>query len=72
MLTTNYRRTEIRCINLPATNETLIIAPRYKRKRVQIFVKGQRLNDIKHSKKLLAQAYHLIQDHYNNYKDIAY
>lgn len=69
---TSYRRTEIRCLNLPVTNETLVIAPRYKQKRVQVFVKGQRANDIQQSKKLRAQAYKLIQNNYNEYMGIAY
>jgi hypothetical protein len=69
---TSYRRTEIRCLNLPVTNETLVIAPRYKQKRVQVFVKGQRANDIVKSKKLLAQAYQFIRNDYNKYMGIAY
>jgi hypothetical protein len=69
---TSYRRTEIRCLNLPATNETLVIAPKFKQKRVQVFVKGQRANDIVKSKKLLAQAYQLIRNDYNKYMGIAY
>lgn len=69
---TSYRRTEIRCLNLPATNETLVIAPKFKQKRVQVFVKGQRANDIVKSKKLLAQAYQFIRNDYNKYMGIAY
>ena len=69
---TSYRRTEIKCLNLPATNETLVIAPKFKQKRVQVFVKGQRANDIVKSKKLLAQAYQFIRNDYNKYMGIAY
>ena len=69
---TSYRRTEIKCLNLPATNETLVIAPKFKNKRVQVFVKGQRANDIVKSKKLLAQAYQFIRNDYNKYMGIAY
>jgi hypothetical protein len=69
---TSYRRTEIKCLNLPATNETLVIAPNFKKKRVQVFVKGQRANDIVKSKKLLAQAYQFIRNDYNKYMGIIY
>ena len=69
---TSYRRTEIKCLNLPATNETLVIATNFKKKRVQVFVTGQRANDIVKSKKLLAQAYQFIRNDYNEYMGIAY
>jgi hypothetical protein len=45
----------------------LVIAPKFKKKRVQVFVKGQRANDIVKSKKLLAQAYQFIRNDYNKY-----
>lgn len=70
VLTTRHGRTEMRCINLPATNETLVIAPKYKGIRVQIMVEGMIAEEITTDKKVRSTAFKQLKSYYNQYKEL--
>lgn len=69
VLTTRHGRTEMRCINLPATNETLVIAPKYKGTRVQIIVGGMVAEEITTDKKARSTAFKQVKSYYDQYKE---
>lgn len=42
---TKFKDTEIRCVNLPNANGTLIIAPQLEGERMSKFIKGKQIAD---------------------------
>lgn len=69
VIRTKYGRTEIKAINLPATNHTLVIAPKYKGTRVDFIVPdGQIAELIVTDKKTRKAMYNTIREEYNTYR----
>lgn len=55
---TKFKNTEIRCVNLPNTNGTLIIAPQLEGERMSKLIKGKQVaNQIVKSKAALSTIY---------------
>ena len=65
---TRHGKVEMRCLNLVATNETLVVAPKYKGERVQIFVEGTIAEQIATDKKLRSKAYKLLKKDYEDFR----
>lgn len=66
---TKHGKTELKCINLPATGDTLVIAPKYKKTRIQYIIVGQQIaEEIVTDKKTRAVAFKNIQENYELYK----
>lgn len=54
VLKTKFKNTEIRCVDMPHTNATLVTAPMLDGERVSIIIKGKQIaNEIVKSKKKL-------------------
>jgi hypothetical protein len=69
VIRTKYGRTEIKAINLPATNHTLVIAPKFKGARVDFIVPdGQIAEKIAADKELRRTMYNTIREEYNLYR----
>lgn len=55
---TKFKNTEIRCVNLPNANGTLVIAPQLEGERMSKFIKGKQVaNQIVKSKAALSSIY---------------
>lgn len=55
---TKFKNTEIRCVDLPNANGTLIIAPQLEGERMSKFIKGKQVaNQIVKSKAALSSIY---------------
>ena len=67
---TKHGKTELRCINMVATGDTLVVAPNYKKTYTYAFIHNQMIAEqIATDKKVRATAYKAIQDSYNENKD---
>ena len=54
VIKTKFKGTEIRCVDMPHTNATLVTAPMLNEERVSIIIKGKQIaNELVKSKKAL-------------------
>lgn len=62
---TKFKNTEIRCVDLPNANGTLIIAPQLEGERVSIIIQGKQIaKEIIKSKKMLKNVFNeLVAEH---------
>ena len=71
VIRTKYRRTEIKALNLTATNGTMIIAPNYKGQRVNFIIRGQRIAaKLTDDKDLRKTIYNQIQEQYEEFRSL--
>jgi hypothetical protein len=62
---TTYRKTEIKCINLVATGDTLVVAPKYKKTYTYIFIYNQMIaENIATDKNVRKEVYNLLKESY--------
>jgi hypothetical protein len=67
---TKYGKTEMRCVNMVATGDTLVVAPNYKNTFTYVILHNQMIAEqIATDKKVRATAYKAIQESYNVNKD---
>lgn len=68
VLKTEFNGTEIRCINMPFTNDTLVVAPSMRGERFSTIIYGKRIADkIVKSDKLLKKVFDRLEREYNSY-----
>ena len=66
---TNFKGTEINCINLPFTNDTLVVAPSIDGRQVSIIISGKQIAEkIVKSKKMLEKVFTEIMDEHNLFR----
>jgi hypothetical protein len=66
---TEFKGTEIRCIDLPFTNDTLVVAPSIEGRQVSIIVSGKQIAEkITKSKKMLEKVFTEIMDEHNLFR----
>lgn len=71
VIRTKYRKTQIKAINLIATNGTMIIAPNYKGERVNFIINGHRIaTNLAKDKSLRKIIYDMIQEQYNEFRSL--
>lgn len=71
VIRTKYRRTEIKALNLTATNGTMIITPNYKGQRVNFIIRGQRIAaKLTDDKDLRKTIYNQIQEQYEEFRSL--
>lgn len=67
---TKYGKTEMRCIDMVATGDTLVVAPNYKKTYTYVILHNQMIAEqIATDKKVRATAYKAIQESYNENKE---
>lgn len=67
---TKYGKTEIKCINMVATGDTLVVAPNYKKTYTYVILYNQMIAEqIATDKKVRATAYKAIQESYKSDKE---
>lgn len=68
---TEFKGTEIRCVNLPFTNDTLVVAPSIEGRQVSIIVSGKQIAEkIVKSKKMLEKVFTEIMDEHNLFRSL--
>lgn len=66
---TNFKGTEINCVNLPFTNDTLVVAPSIEGRQVSIIVREKQIAEkIVKSKKMLEKVFTEIMDEHNLFR----
>jgi hypothetical protein len=71
VLKTNFKGTEIRCLNMPFTNDTLVVAPSMNGERFSIIIYGKQIaENIVKSNKLTKMAYNLLEKEYKKYRSL--
>ena len=64
---TKYGKTELKCINMVATGDTLVIAPNYKKTYTYVFIENKMIaEDIATDKKVRAEIFRVLKNEYNN------
>ena len=67
---TKYGKTEMKCINMVATGDTLVVAPNYKKTYTYVIIENAMIaEEIAKDKNTRAMAYRLIQNSYKENKD---
>lgn len=67
---TKHGKTELRCINMVATGDTLVVAPNYKKTYTYVFICNQMIAEqIATDKKVRANAFKAIQESYKSNKE---
>lgn len=68
---TIFEDTEIRCVDMPHTNTTLVTAPKLEGERVSIIIKGKQIAEqITKSKDMLKEVFHKLVDEQNLYRSL--
>lgn len=71
VLKTNFENTEIRCVDLPNTNGTLVVAPMLEGERVSIIIKGKQIaKEIIKSKDMLTKVFNELVEENNLYRSL--
>ena len=71
VLKTNFKGTEIRCLNMPFTNDTLVVAPSIGGERFSIIIYGKQIAEkIVKSDRLTKKAYNLLEEKYKEYRSL--
>ena len=71
VLKTNFEGTEIRCVDLPNTNGTLVVAPMLEGERVSIIIKGKQIaKEIIKSKDMLTKVFNELVEENNLYRSL--
>lgn len=66
---TEFKGTEIRCVNLPFTNDTLVVAPSIEGRQVSIIISGKQIAEkIVKSKKMLEKVFTEIMDEHDLFR----
>ena len=66
---TEFKGTEICCVDLPFTNDTLVVAPSIEGRQVSIIVSGKQIAEkIVKSKKMLEKVFTEIMDEHNLFR----
>ena len=67
---TKYGKTEMKCVNMVATGDTLVVAPNYKKTYTYVILHNQMIAEqIATDKKVRATAYKAIQESYKSDKE---
>ena len=68
---TNFKDTEIRCVDMPHTNATLVTAPKLEGERVSIIISGKQIAEqITKSKGMLKEVFHKLVAEQNLYRSL--
>lgn len=68
---TNFEGTEIRCLNMPFTNDTLVVAPSMGGERFSFIIYGKQIaEEIVKSNKLLKKAFNRLETEYKLYRSL--
>lgn len=69
VIETRHGRTQMRCLNLPATGDTLVVAPKFKGTRIQFIIVGEQIAEqIAADKETRKAVYKNIKEHYELYR----
>lgn len=69
VIETKHGRTQMRCLNLPATGDTLVVAPKFKGVRIQFIIVGKQIaEEIAADKETRKGIYKNIKEHYELYR----
>lgn len=67
----NFKDTEIRCVDMPHTNATLVTAPKLEGERVSIIINGKQIAEqITKSKDMLKEVFHKLVTEQNLYRSL--
>ena len=67
----NFKDTEIRCVDMPHTNATLVTAPKFDGERVSIIINGKQIAEqITKSKDMLKEVFHKLVAEQNLYRSL--
>ena len=66
-----FKNTEIRCVDMPHTNATLVTAPKLKGERVSIIIRGKQIAEqITKSKDMLKDIFNQLTTEQNLYRTL--
>lgn len=66
-----FKNTEIRCVDMPHTNATLVTAPKLKGERVSIIISGKQIAEqITKSKDMLKEVFNKLTTEQNLYRTL--
>lgn len=69
VIETRHGRTQMRCLNLPATGDTLVVAPNFKKERIQFIIVGKQIAEqIAANKKIRKTVFNRIKEEYKLYR----
>lgn len=68
---TKWGKTDIKCINLLATGDTLVVAPKYKKTYTYVIIYNQMIaEEIATNKKVRSEIYKLLKESYTTSNDV--
>jgi len=69
VIETRHGRTQMRCLNLPATGDTLVVAPNFKKERIQFIIIGEQIAEqIAANKETRKNVFNRIKEEYKLYR----